>query len=56
MELYNQAKVVPIIDDFYKVNNKGKIIEILSRYKSCIVVVDDFIIFRYSERKHISWI
>lgn len=41
LELYNQAKVVPIIDDFYKVNNKEKIIEILSRYKSCIVVVDD---------------
>ena len=41
LESYNQSKIVPIIDDFYKVNNKEKIIRSLQRYKNCILVVDD---------------
>lgn len=41
LDSYSQSKIVPIIDDFYKANNKEKIIKNLQRYKNCIIVVDD---------------
>ena len=37
----DKSRIVPIVDDFHKANNKVKVIQQLKIYHSCIIVVDD---------------
>lgn len=39
-EVY-QDKIVAVVDDFHKANNKTKVLKSLLEYKGCIIVVDD---------------
>lgn len=33
-------RIIPIIDDFHKVKNKGKLVNSLSKFKYCVLIVD----------------
>ncbi|MDA3789207.1 MAG: TIR domain-containing protein, partial [Desulfobacula sp.] len=41
IEEINRNRIVPIVDDFYLANNRGKHIQNLAEYKHQIIVVDD---------------
>ncbi|MBE8232938.1 MAG: TIR domain-containing protein, partial [Endozoicomonadaceae bacterium] len=46
-----KGKVVPIIDDFHKANNKEKHIQHLSEYENSLVIVDDIFALNLRDEK-----
>ncbi|RSD34432.1 MAG: Toll-interleukin receptor [Methanohalophilus sp.] len=50
----DMEKIIPIIDDFHKANNKEKHIQYLSTFPHCVVVVDDIFGLNIKDEKLIS--